>query len=299
MEASPNTLMPPHRKTSISAFVLAAAAIVVLLPGSAVAATCGPSPYPGDNASKPAIAKWMASGAGAASLPGELPVMAALVESGLANLNYGDADSVGYFQMRTSIWNKGDYAGYPKNPDLQLKWFVEQSSKVRLSWISAGKGDPIASESRWGEWIADTERPAAQYRGRYQQRLGEARELIGDGCTPVGALVLKSEIASKQRPARSGALTASVSCPDRPCNASVSVELRIPGVRKLAKLSSDTLTLQQDRRAVVRVLVRKSLRKRLKQALVNGGRPKAKLRLYVAAATGAPVTRVKTVRIVR
>src|SRR3712207_7734451 len=37
----------------------------------------------------------------------QLPVMAALVESGVRNLNYGDADSVGFFQMRMSIWNQG------------------------------------------------------------------------------------------------------------------------------------------------------------------------------------------------
>lgn len=291
--------MLPHRKTFSSILVAAIMSFAALLPGGATAATCGPVPYPGDSAAKTAIANWMASGAGAAGLPGELPVMAALVESGLANLNYGDADSVGYFQMRTSIWNKGDYAGYPKNAELQLKWFIDTSSKVRLSWIAAAKGDPIADETRWGEWIADTERPAAQYRGRYQPRLAEARGLIGQGCTPVGALVLKHEIPSKQRPARSGALVASVACPDRPCNASVSVDLRIPGTRKLVKLSSDTLMLQQDRRAVVRVAVRKSLRKRIKRALVAGGRPKAKLRLHVAAATGAPVIRTKTVRIVR
>ena len=39
--------------------------------------------------------------------PGELPVMASLVESGLANLNHGDRDSVGFFQMRLGIWNRG------------------------------------------------------------------------------------------------------------------------------------------------------------------------------------------------
>ena len=33
--------------------------------------------------------------------------------------------------------------------------------------------------AKWGEWIADTERPAEQFRGRYQLRLGEARRLLG------------------------------------------------------------------------------------------------------------------------
>jgi hypothetical protein len=32
--------------------------------------------------------------------------------------------------------------------------------------------------SKWGDWIADVERPAEQYRGRYQLRLDEARSLL-------------------------------------------------------------------------------------------------------------------------
>ena len=37
--------------------------------------------------------------------------MASLVESGLNNLNCGDADSVGFFQMRVGIWNQGAVRG--------------------------------------------------------------------------------------------------------------------------------------------------------------------------------------------
>jgi len=32
--------------------------------------------------------------------------------------------------------------------------------------------------TNWGEWIADVELPAEQYRGRYQLRLAEARALL-------------------------------------------------------------------------------------------------------------------------
>jgi hypothetical protein len=128
-----------------------AIAAAALLQGSfapaAGAATCGaPVPYPGDSASPADIANWMANGAAALNIPGELPVMAALVESGLKNLNHGDADSLGYFQMRTGIWNKGDYAGYPTNPDLQLKWFTDQAAAVRLQRTAAGKTDPRSEE---------------------------------------------------------------------------------------------------------------------------------------------------------
>jgi hypothetical protein len=38
------------------------------------------------------------------------------------------------------------------------------------------RGLPVNDPKHYGDWIADIERPAAQYRGRYQPRLGEARE---------------------------------------------------------------------------------------------------------------------------
>jgi cell wall-associated NlpC family hydrolase len=101
--------------------------------------------------------------------------MAALVESHLTNLNYGDADSVGFFQMRLGTWNSGDYAGYPDRPELQLKWFLDQAEAVKRQRAAAGK--PLGPGS-YGDWIADIERPAAQYRGRYQPQLAEAHELL-------------------------------------------------------------------------------------------------------------------------
>jgi hypothetical protein len=131
--------------------------------------------YPGDNASAQARAAWMGAEAQKRGLPPELPLMASLVESGMKNLSYGDADSVGYFQMRQSIWNKGAYAGYGKHPELQVKWFLDQAAAVKAQRVAAGK--PIDS-SHYGEWIADIERPAAQYRGRYQLRLDDARQLL-------------------------------------------------------------------------------------------------------------------------
>ncbi len=74
-------------------------------------------PYPGDSASRAQLARWMGAAARAAGLPAELPVMAALVDSGLRNRAPGsEADSAGFFQMRTGIWNRGEYAGYPSQP---------------------------------------------------------------------------------------------------------------------------------------------------------------------------------------
>lgn len=143
------------------------------------AVVSGPDEYPGDGASKQELASWLAAQAQKAGLPPELPVMAALVESGLANLPGGHADSVGFFQMRVGIWNKGQYAGYPDRPELQIKWFIDHALAVKRARIAAGNADFGKDPSTWGTWIADVERPAAQYRGRYQPRLAQARALLG------------------------------------------------------------------------------------------------------------------------
>jgi hypothetical protein len=96
----------------------------------------------------------------------------------MKNLNHGDADSVGFFQMRLSIWNDGPYAGYPERPDLQAKWFIDTALAVKKQRIAAGDVNFGKDPAKWGEWIADVERPAEQYRGRYHLRLGEARTLL-------------------------------------------------------------------------------------------------------------------------
>ena len=134
--------------------------------------------YPGNDATKDELAKWLAKQADKHGLPPELPVMASLVESGVKNINYGDADSVGFFQMRVGIWNQGDYQGFPENPELQAKWFIDQALAVKKKAIASGDADFGKDPSKWGDWIADIERPAEQYRGRYQLRLREARGLL-------------------------------------------------------------------------------------------------------------------------
>ena len=112
-------------------------------------------------------------------LPPQLPVMASLVESGVKNLNFGDADSVGFFQMRVGIWNKGAYKGFPEKPELQVKWFLDQAEAVKKQRIA--RGQSVTDPNQFGDWIADVERPAAQYRGRYQLRLAEANGLLARG----------------------------------------------------------------------------------------------------------------------
>jgi cell wall-associated NlpC family hydrolase len=135
-----------------------------------------PTAYPGNDAPREQVAAWMAAVAKTRDLPPELPVMAGLTESGLRNLSYGDADSIGFFQMRLSIWNDGPYSGYQTQPEKQLDWFLDQAEAVKRQRIARGLS--VDDPDQYGEWIADIERPAEQYRGRYQGRLADARELL-------------------------------------------------------------------------------------------------------------------------
>ena len=101
----------------------------------------------------------MAAAATKAGLPPQLPIMAALTESGMRNLSGGDRDSIGFFQMRTSIWNQGEYAGYGQNPDLQLKWFISQALAIKEQRLARGESAFVSDSNQWGLWIADVERP--------------------------------------------------------------------------------------------------------------------------------------------
>jgi hypothetical protein len=120
----------------------------------------------------------MGDAAQRAGLPRELPVMAALVESGLKNDHYGDRDSLGFFQMRTSIWNHGKYAGFSDDPRKQLRWFIDEATALKATRLREGYSSFGTDPHKWGDWIADIERPAAQYRYRYQLQLDAARQLL-------------------------------------------------------------------------------------------------------------------------
>lgn len=298
-------------RTRIRHLLLAPAVAAMLLTAGAVAApvaqaaTCGSTvSYPGNSATSEQYANWMANGAYLAGLPAELPVMAALVESGLRNLSYGDADSVGFFQMRTSIWNTGKYKGYLKKPDLQLQWFIETATSVRASYIKNGKADPAITTDTFGVWIADVERPATQYRGRYQLRLADAQKLIRATCpglignsitAPKTSLLAKS----LQHPARSSRVEFSLRCPETTCTAVATVMFRLPGRRKLVKLHSPTAMLEQGARTPVRVSVARSMRSAIRKRLARGQKARTLLRVRVTGPDGATATRERVIRIAR
>ena len=102
-----------------------------------------PAAYPGDDAAQPALARWMARAAALRDVPQELPVMAALAESGLRNLHRRGNPFAGFFSMHRSL-NKGDYRGFPRNPQLQLDWFLDTAVIVRQREIADGAEDYAA-----------------------------------------------------------------------------------------------------------------------------------------------------------
>src|SRR5215207_5764507 len=111
-----------------------------------------PPAYPGDDAPKKSIARWMARGAAMRDLPEQLPVMAGLAESGLQNLRHPGGSFFGFFGMHRSL-NTGPYRGFPKNPDLQLRWFADTAVAVRQREIAEGDEDFGDDSSGYGLWI--------------------------------------------------------------------------------------------------------------------------------------------------
>lgn len=87
-----------------------------------------------------------------------------LVESNLRNLNYGDADSQGWRQERTSIYGTG------RNGPMNVRASIARFRQEFLQQYDPGE--------RAGEVAAQVQRPAAQFRGRYQERAKDAREIL-------------------------------------------------------------------------------------------------------------------------
>lgn len=84
-----------------------------------------------------------------------------LVESNLKNLTYGDADSQGWRQERASLYRN------PTNLRASINRFYDETSAVQGQY------------GRAGSLAAAVQRPAAQYRGRYQERMGDAKAILG------------------------------------------------------------------------------------------------------------------------
>jgi hypothetical protein len=180
-----------------------------------------PTTYPGDGADKARIARWMARAAATRGLPDELPAMVALAETGVANVRSPDKRYVGYFQMDIELWNSGPYRGYPRNPELQLRWFNDYAVLVRQRAIAEGDAEFGRDPLRWGRWAGIVENPGAPAVSHYQSRLEEAQALVGGDCLPTGfvpdtaAPALKVRAAKRQR----GSIFLRVRCAGEPCMA--------------------------------------------------------------------------------
>jgi len=84
-----------------------------------------------------------------------------LVENNLTNRKGGDRDSSGWRQERASLYKD------PDNLTASVNRFFDETGAVKAKY------------GRAGDLAAAVQRPAAQYRGRYQERSGEADALIG------------------------------------------------------------------------------------------------------------------------
>lgn len=269
---------PMVRRASLVA-MLAAALLATAVPASARATPCTTVPdYPGDAAPQAAIAAWMATGATTMGLPGELPVMGALVESELRNLNYGDADRLGYFQMRTGIWDNGPYTGFPTNPSLQLLWFTDQAKLVGTH--RAAMGIDNADPSTWGEWVADVLNPPAQLRGRYQLRLADAQALIVGGCpppllpadtvppplTPADTVPPRLALGGSIRLAsRARAVSVQVRCVTEACRVDAVGVVRIEGRKRRLGLRRASASVAAGEAAILRLRLPLAARRALRQ----------------------------------
>lgn len=297
--------------------LLLAVTALLALPALAVAACPDRSGYPGDNAARADIAGWMAFGAAARGVPRELPVMAALVESGLRNLSSGDRDAVGYFQMRTAIWDQGAYAGFPANPQLQLKWFLDMALAVRQQHVDEGDLSYGMLDSQYGNWIADVERPAEQYRGRYQLRLDEARGLIGPPCADVVPPAGETPPAPPLTPAADvtppalwlaralgplyvGAdLAVPVRCPEEACTVWARGSISIPSATRAYRISAPRQTLVSGARGVMHLPLGPRLREAARAALEQGQTVRGRIVVYAADQRGNQVSASRSIRLLR
>ena len=245
------------------------AAVCLGLPASAFAQSGGASPpgpgdpcpavYPGKHAARKPIARWMARAAALRGVPEELPVMAALAESGLRNLNRRGNPFAGFFSMHRSL-NKGPYRGFPKNPDLQLRWFLDTAVIVRQRQIAEGDEEYAGDPTAYGIWIADVERPAPENRDGYQPYLDDAGKLLDESCRPSSfepderPPALRVAAASRQR----DVVVVKARCPREACLVGARAE---PSrrVRVAHAVASDgaavTLTLPARARRSVRLVV--------------------------------------------
>ena len=239
-----------------------------------------PALYPGDDAAKERLARWMARAAAERGVPHELPVMAAIAESGLRNLR-GDS-YFGFFGMHESL-NTGEYRGFPHNPQLQMDWFLDSASTVRQRRVAEGRPDPAKDDQAFGSWIADVERPAPQNRSGYQPHLAEARTLIAGKCAPLvrDDLVpprMSTVIAARQHALAAGGIAVAVRCPDADCMSGATAAVAVGGRERTVRAAA----IEPPQRGYARLLVR--LPRMVRRELAHGRSVRARVAVCAADA---------------
>src|SRR3954447_10385947 len=259
-----------------------------------------------------------------AGIPAELPVMAALVDSGVRNLPQGDRTTAGYFQMRVDIWSKGDYAAFPDHPTLQLQWFIDQATAIRQRHVAAGEVQYGEDPSQWGAWVADVQRPAEQYRYRYQLRLEDARALTAAACAPPQTApppddpapsdpgappppdaqliadsvlpVLDVQARRYQDGARGGALKLTAACENERCLARAAAAIAIPD-GGIFRITSPAIQLNRGERRTFRLKISPRVRKLITASLRKRACPLAAMRVVAGNAGGYRNSASRTVRV--
>ena len=251
-----------------------------------------PALYPGDLAGRERIARWMARGAANRGLPHELPVMAGIAESGLRNIRGGSYH--GFFGMHESL-NRGEYRGFPRNPELQLLWFLDTAVLVRQRRVAVGRADPASDPGAWGSWIADVERPAPENRDGYQPHLAEARRLVASKCaapesTDAEPPRMVARIPRPQEPLAAGGIVLRVRCPETDCLVGAAARLR--GVRRTLR----TAALMAPERGFLTLTIR--LPRAARRAVIRGERLRARVTAHAADPAANVAARARRVTLV-
>jgi hypothetical protein len=131
--------------------------------------------YCPNNPDKQVNARWMAVNAALNGIPRELPIMASLVETGdqLQNIDYGDRDSISFFQIRPSSHGHDAY-WWNRRPDENLKWFLRRAVYFKQQGYKFTK--PPFTSYKLGEWAQAVE--ASGYPERYQYKYNLARSYL-------------------------------------------------------------------------------------------------------------------------
>lgn len=129
----------------------------------------GGGPVSGNfSGSQKQVALEFAKNAVGRGMPGRLPVMTALQESGMKNLDYGDRDSLGYFQQRPSQgWGT---EAQIRDPAHALGAFLDAANPFKGQYSNSATG-----LSGWAQAVQRSAYPDA-----YAKHWGAAGSLIGD-----------------------------------------------------------------------------------------------------------------------